>query len=47
MFERKQPTIEFRDRPLKNGEKYHHYCKSCGCELHPDMVQTHKCSGLM
>jgi len=46
MFEGNQPKIEFRDRPLKNGEKYHHYCKNCSVELHPDMVQSHKCFNL-
>jgi len=40
-------TIVFRDRPLKKGEKYHHYCTVCGNEVHPDMVHSHprRCRG--
>lgn len=36
--------IGFRDRPLRPNEKYHHYCKECGAEVHPDFVHSHKCS---
>ena len=36
-------TIVFRDRPLKPGEKQHHYCTECGQELHPDLAYRHKC----
>lgn len=35
--------IVFRDRPLKDGEKYHHYCTECGQEIHLDMVSSHRC----
>jgi len=37
------PRIEFRDRLLKDGEKYHHRCTKCGVELHPDLAYSHKC----
>jgi len=37
------PRIDFRDRPLKKGEKHHHYCLDCGAELHPDLAYSHKC----
>jgi len=47
MFNSKIPTIEFRDRPLEKGEKYHHYCKDCGQELHPDLAYSHKCNSLI
>jgi len=36
-------SIGFRDRPLKANEKYHHYCRECGCSVHPDLVHRHKC----
>ena len=39
--------IIFRDRPLKEGEKYHHICQECGEEIHPDMIDTHQCSKLL
>lgn len=35
--------IIFRDRPLKQDEQYHHVCQKCGAEIHPDLVQSHKC----
>ena len=38
--------ILFRDRALRPGEKSHYVCNECGCELHPDMVYSHKCSPL-
>lgn len=44
MFDDNNPTIEFRDRPLRKGEKYHHKCKDCGQELHPDLAYSHRCS---
>ncbi len=47
MFNNKNSDVVFRDRPLKKGEKYHHYCKNCGRELHPDMAYRHKCSPLI
>jgi hypothetical protein len=37
-------TIIFRDRPLKPNETFHHYCDFCKVEIHPDMIQTHKCN---
>ena len=36
-------NVNFRDRTLKAGEKYHHYCSECGAEIHPDMIQSHRC----
>lgn len=36
-------TIQFRDRPLKPGEKSHYYCDKCGEELHPDFAYNHVC----
>lgn len=36
-------AIIFRDRPLKKGEKHHHYCSKCGQELHPDFAYSHVC----
>lgn len=46
MFNNKNSAIEFRDRPLKKGEKYHHYCRDCGQELHPDLAYSHKCNAI-
>ena len=37
-------TIQFRDRPLKEGETSHYYCDVCGVELHPDFAYQHKCN---
>ena len=39
-------TIQFRDRPLRCGEKSHYYCDECGCELHPDFAYSHKCKNI-
>jgi len=35
--------IKFRDRALKEGEKSHYYCETCGCEIDRDLVSTHRC----
>ena len=29
---------------LKNSEQYNHYCNECNCDIHPDMIDSHKCS---
>jgi len=39
--------IKFRDRALQPNEKYHHYCECCGQDIHPDLVQSHKCNPLL
>ena len=36
--------IGFRDRPLKPNEKHHYYCTICGAEIHPDLLDSHKCN---
>jgi hypothetical protein len=40
-------VIQFRDRPLKEGETSQYYCDICGEEVHPDFVQSHKCGVLL
>jgi hypothetical protein len=36
-------AIQFRDRPLRNGERSHWYCTKCGKELDVDFLYEHKC----